>query len=248
MIYINSSDFILSRDDSAFFQGSGFLDMDYLIRLEGNYLEFFDMVQEFQSGYIDIYIINVTNTNLKDYYEIDFIPLFQRINDSLIDISPILLTLDFEQKNILDVTLIDRFNRTNQVVAGDLMDIRFNNPYSGMIDYQVIYDGLIYQNSSIEANTDNILIEDKINTKTFETVNNFTCPKDNLTVKFITYDESKTESETLISVREDIPRPSDIYYNVNQFFEDNRIETIERVYYMVGIYFNCLREQTVIYS
>lgn len=223
-----------------------FFKEDNLFRSGKEYLEFFDMNSTEHSGRITLRFENKSEPRsriMPGIYPITIISEFQRRDDSYIPIDPLYSSITIRTfVDVMNISLIGRHNEKNRAVMGENLTVILDGikagVYTSSLNVNVKYHDRYFRMQKLIANNDeNQVFPEFIDTTTYDLNENIVCPRENLTIEF-----TELCAENKIQIEQVIPEPSDIYYKVNTFFDNKNVQMINQIYYMVGAYFNCRRE------
>lgn len=225
--------------------GEGFFHFDNLFREIEDKIEFFDIGPNYSSGKLHFSLHNKSGGDLNPgTYDFTSKVLSQAENDSVLyrdDDFKFSFTQYTDLKN-LDVKVTNKNGLENKTVMGELLNINITNLKSNLTEvlqntYIAYHRNNYNEKTFLLSNEKNQYYPRSIETMLGDLQNNLVCPNDSFMVVF-----KDNCFELQIRVEQMIPKPSDIYYEVDRFFDLGEVENIPRIYYMAGAYFNCQDE------
>lgn len=217
-----------------------------LFRSGSEYLEFFDMNSTEHSGRMTLKFENKSEPRsriMPGIYPITIISEFQRKNDSHIPIDPLFSSITIKTfVDVMNISLLGKHNEKNKAVMGENLTVILSGIragiYTSSLNVNVKYHDRYFRMQKLIANdNENQIFPEFVDTTTYDLNENIVCPRENLTIEF-----TELCAENKIQIEQVVPEPSDIYHKVNKFFDNKNIQIIGQIYYMVGAYFNCRRE------
>ena len=226
--------------------GIGFFGDEHRFRNDSRYLEYFDEEPFYKTGSLTVRLENESDELsriLPGYYQISFFPSLDRIDGSHIQIDPLNMRIGINSGvDFLNVSAIDRKNRINTVTMGDDFSLRFSDMFTGVDDNSISiytkYHGLQFNRASFYLNDSiNQTFPEILDTRTYDLQKNIICPIEDMRI-----DITNSCGLRSLVVHQTVPDASDIYYQVDRVFNFEETYRVSRIYYMVGAYFNCRRD------
>jgi len=225
--------------------GEDFFNFENLFREIEDKIEFFDMEPNYDKGKLYFSLHNKSGGDLlPGKYFFTSKVLSQARNDSILYLNDSFNFSFTKYTNLpnLKLKITNKDGLENKTVMGELLNINITNLETNLTqnlqNYYVHYNRKNYnENQIVFSNNKKQYYHREIETILGDLQNNLVCPNNNFMVVFI--DDC---FELQIEVEQMIPKPSDIYYEVDRFFDLNEVENIPRIYYMAGAYFNCQDE------
>ncbi|MBN2881005.1 hypothetical protein JXM83_03040 [Candidatus Woesearchaeota archaeon] len=234
--------------------GTGFFNEENNFRDFPTAIEYFEMNSTNMEGNVIVELINDSAKDRKlkpGYYYMYLLPTVQQEDDSYLDFQPrnFMFTLNSKLDD-LEYDIFDRNGNRNNFVMGEKLSVNISNIFSesyGYIDLDIYYsqdlDHPFYWKKLLATesnpgmtyrykNFDNV-----IETMLYDTQDNYYCPRDDIIIRFRDYC-----GVVDIPISQVPPKPSDIYFHVDEFFDNMNISKIPQIYYMAGAYFNCLSD------